>query len=341
MSITERLRERINELVFGDALLPQEFTVGLCDPQTEIAVWLQGLGAPRDITSRYSTACSSPFVLAIAFEKGEEPDERDLKHLYVTFCERGGQKRVLGTIGLKFAGTISPVSFSESRLLFFEPRTSANYCLPALRLGAHYLRQQYRFWRSVNTSDISMSFLERRAAIVTFIRPHPISLVSVADALGGNIFTMNIMGELGHGFFGFALRESRTAAHIVQRAGRLALSTVPLPQSRFVFQLAANHLKHSIDWAALGFATKKSRTFHVPIPDFAARVREMDIKHIRRIGSHSFFVAQIVTDESYAETEIVCAVHGFYQAWRMKGRREELKASVIRHRLNKRGFSTP
>jgi len=304
-------------------------------------VWLDGMGAPRDITQRHSTASSSPFVIAIAFEKGDEPSAKDLKRLFATFCERSGEKRRLGKIGLRLAKTIPPVSLPESRLLFFEPRSSANYCLPAFRLGAHYLRQAYQLRRMVSTPDITMSFLERRAAIVTFIRPHPISLVSVADSYGGNIFTMNIMGNLGHGFFGFALRDTRAAAHIVERAGCLALSTVPLPQSRYVFELAANHLKQSIDWTTLQFATKKSRTLHLPVPDFAARVREMEVKDIRRIGSHNFFVARIVDDETFSQSQIVCAIHGFYQAWRMKGRKEDLAASVLQHRLNKRGPLTP
>ena len=341
MSTVKDLLNAVSKLVFGNSLLPQEFTIGLPDPQTEVSVWLHGRGAPRDITWRHSTASSSPFVIAIAFDKGGEPSEKDLKRLFITFCERSGEKRLLGKIGLKLAAAISPVSLPESRLLFFEPRSSANYCLPAVRLGAHYLRQAYQLRRLVNTPDITMSFLERRAAIVTFIRPHSISLVSVADAYGGNIFTMNIMGDLGHDFFGFGLRESRTAAHTVERAGRLALSTVPLPQSRFVFELAANHLKKSIDWATLQFPTKKSPTFNFPVPEFAARVREMEVQDIRRLGSHDFFVARIVHDETFSRTQIVCAIHGFYQGWRMKGRKEDLAASVLQHRLNKRGTLTP
>lgn len=341
MSTVKHLRKTVTQLIYGNSLLPQEFTIGLSDPQTEVSVWLHGMGAPRDITQRHSTASSSPFLIAIAFEKGDEPSRKDLKRLFAAFCERSGRKRTLGKIGLSLAETIPPVSLPESRLLFFEPRSSANYCLPAFRLGAHYLRQAYQLRRIVNTSDIAMSFLERRAAIVTFIRPHPISLVSVADAYGGNIFTMNIMGDLGQDFFGFGLRESRTAAHIVERAGRLALSTVPLPQSRFVFELAANHLKQSIDWTTLQFATKKSRTFNLPVPEFAARVKEMEVKDVRKIGSHNFFVARIVDDEIFSQTQIVCAIHGFYQAWRMKGRKDDLAASVRQHRLNKRGPLAP
>jgi flavin reductase (DIM6/NTAB) family NADH-FMN oxidoreductase RutF len=333
--IAMNIRRAIKNIVFGDSLLPQEFTVGLADPQTEITVWLHGMGAPRDVTLRQSTACSSPFVICIAFDKGQAPSEEQLRHLSLKFCERVGQERVLGEIGLKLATTISAFSVGESELVFFGARSSANYCLPKIRLWAHYLFHAYSQLRAVNTSGMTMSFLERRAAVVSFIRPHPISLVSAVDADGGNIFTMNIMGDLGGGRFSFGLKDSRTGAQIVERTRRIALSTVPLPQARYVFALAANHFKQSIEFDQLPFETKKSSTFGIPVPVFAARVREMEVEEIHRVGSHTFFVAKIISDEIFADCEIVCAIHGFYQAWRLKGHSVELKASLAADSRNK------
>jgi flavin reductase (DIM6/NTAB) family NADH-FMN oxidoreductase RutF len=243
----------------------------------------------------------------------------------------------LGEIGLEPATAISPISVAGSALFFFRPRSSANYCLPKLRLWAHYLLHEYSQRRKVNTSGMTMTFLEKRAAIVTFIRPHPVSLVSVADKDGANIFTMNIMGDLGNGHFAFALKASRTGAQIVERARRLALSTVPVPHAPFVFQLAANHFKQSIELDQLPFATKMSATLHLPVPVFALRVREMEVEELRRIGSHTFFVARIISDETFARSEAVCAIHGFYQAWRLRGDRDALRASLVEDARNKRG----
>ena len=337
-SIARTIRRGIESVVFGDTLLPQEFTIGLTDPQTEISVWLHGMGAPRDVTSRHSTACSSPFVICIGFDKGQEPSQKQRGRLSLKFCERSGRQRVLGEIGLKPATTAAPISVADSEILFFEARSSANYCLPKMRLCAHYLRHAYSL-RHVNMKGMEMSFLERNAAIVTFIRPHPVSLVSAVDSFGGNIFTMNLMGDLGNGHFGFGLKESRTAAPIVERAGRIALSTVPLPQAQFVFQLAANHFKQSVEWDELPFKTRMSPTFGIPVPVFAARVREMEVEELRRIGSHTFFVARVVADQSLSTSAIVCAIHGFYQAWRLKGRAMELKAAIEKDLFNKQGRS--
>jgi flavin reductase (DIM6/NTAB) family NADH-FMN oxidoreductase RutF len=332
-----KARKLVRDIVLGKTLVPQEFTVGLVHPQTEITVWLHGMGAPIDVTCRHSTACSAPFVICIAFDEGRSPGDQEIRRLSLKYCERSGQKRLLGEIGLKLA---TSSSVTGMKLFFFEARSSGNYCLPRIRLYAHYLLESYSSRRRVNTSGVEMSFLERRAAMVTFIRPHPVFLGSINDEHGGNIFPMNIMGELGNGRVGFGLKDSRMPAHLIERTGRLALSSVPVAQSPLVFQLAANHFKESIEWDRLTFPTKESVTFSIPVPAFALRVREMEVEKIYKIGSHTFFVAKIISDEVFGNGEELCAIHGFYQAWRLKGQNAALRESVVQDWFHKQKQSS-
>jgi flavin reductase (DIM6/NTAB) family NADH-FMN oxidoreductase RutF len=241
----------------------------------------------------------------------------------------------LGEIGLK---PTSIIQVANKKLLLFEARSSANYCLPKIRLGAHYLLHSYLSARKVDTSGMKMSFLERRAAMVMFICPRPVALVSLINDVGGNIFPMNIMGDLGDGYFAFALKDSRRAAHLVERTGRIAVSNLPISQASLAYQLAVNHTKESIVWDQLPFATKMSPTFNIPVPVFAQRVREMEITKVYSIGSHTFFVAQVIRDEFFSKELELCVVHGFYQAWRLKGRSAELRASLAADSSSKRGF---
>jgi flavin reductase (DIM6/NTAB) family NADH-FMN oxidoreductase RutF len=335
MSIVRRGRRAIQNIVFGDTFLPQEFFLGLADPQTEITVWLHGMGSPLDVTRRHSMACASPFTVCIAFDEDQKPSAKDLSCLTLKFCERNGQRRVLGEIGLKLTTISLDVGLA---LILFEARSSTNYCLPKMRLCAHYLFHAYSQSRKVDTSGMKMSFLERRAAMVMFIRPHPVSLVSLADEAGGNIFPMNLMGDLGNGYFAFALKDSRRAAHLVERTGRIALSSVPLSQASLAYQLAVNHTKEYIEWDQLPFATKVSTTFNIPVPVFTQRVREMEVTKVRNIGSHTFFLARIVRDETFSEGLALCVIHGFYQAWRLNGRSAELQASRAEDSFYKRGL---
>jgi len=325
----------IRRLVFGDTLLPQEFTIGLADPHGEIAVWLLGLGTPIDVTRRHSTVCSAPLTLCIALEEGEEQVKRDGQNLRLQFLELGRGERVLGEIRIKLVDVL-PVD--DLQLFLFEVSGSRNYCLPRVLQWGHYLLHSYSERKQGNSSGIAMSFLEKRSAMVTFIRPHPTSLGSVIDDSGGNIFPMNLMGELGHGYFAFALKNSRKAAHCVERANRIALSTVPFSHGHLPYQLAINHTKQSIEWNQLPFATAPSKRFNIPIPDFALRVREMEIMKIRKIGSHTLFVARVVSDERFTEGLELCVVHGFYQHWRLKEQRAALEASIAQDSLNKRAL---
>jgi flavin reductase (DIM6/NTAB) family NADH-FMN oxidoreductase RutF len=335
MSIAMRCRKLVQQIIFGDTLLPQEFFLGLADPQTEIAVWLHGMGTPIDVTRRHSMACAAPFTVCIAFDQGGAPSEKDSQNLSLKFCERGGRERVLGQISLKLSARISTAGM---QLFLFEAQSSTNYCLPIARLWAHYLLQAQKHGQKADTSGMKMSFLERRAAMVMFIRPHPVSLVSLTDNLAGNIFPMNIMGDLGSGYCAFALKDSRRAAHLVERVRRIAVSTLPLPKASLAYQLAVNHTKESIAWDQLPFATRLSAMFNIPVPVFAQRVREMEIEDVRPIGSHTFFVAKVISDENASTEPGLSVIHGFYQAWRLKGRSAELATSLAQDAFHKKGF---
>jgi flavin reductase (DIM6/NTAB) family NADH-FMN oxidoreductase RutF len=282
-------------------------------------------------------ACTDPFTVCIAFEEGQAPREKEHHRLSLKFCERGGQQRVLGEINLKpKSATAIPASGTE--LILFEAGSSKNYCLPKIHILAHYLRHRYLLWRKVDIAGIKMTFLERRAVMVMFIRPHPVVLLSLSGEAGGNIFPMNIMGDLDNGYFAFALKDSKLAAHLVEHAGRVALSSVPLSETSLAYQLGANHRKQAIDWEKLPFATKKSATFQIPVPMFSQRVREMEIETVCKLGSHTLFVARVIHDEGFAGSVGLCIVHGFYQAWRLKGSRAELEASLAEDLLNKTGI---
>ena len=336
MSIIGQCRKIIKQLMFGDTLLPQAFTIGLTEPRGEITVWLHGMGSPIDVTRRHSMACADPFTVCIALDDKEKLTETELGRLSLKFCERDGQRRVLGKISLNGKQTTDKLP-GGAQLILFEARSSANYCLPKARIWAHYLLHRYSLWRKVDSAGIKMSFLERRAVMVMFIRPHPVVLVSLDSEAGGNIFPMNIMGDLGQNYFAFALKNSRLAARLVERAGRVALSDVPLSQTSMAYRLGVNHGKAAVDWNELPFATKASATFKIRVPIFANRVRDMEIEKIHNLGSHTFFIARIIHDERFAESVGLCIVHGFYQSWRLKGHREELAASLADDLYNKRG----
>lgn len=340
MSILRPIRRVIRKLVLGDTDLPQEFTIGLTEPQALTTVWLHGLGTPLDVTQHYTTACCAPFLIGIALDSLhtaklsaiQSKTGNKYPHISLQFREQLGEKRLLGQMDL---APVESVPFDDSTLLLCHVRGASNYCLPLLRRWTHYLRHGWAEWRRVDTLGFRMTFLELRAAMVTFIRPHPLALVSVSGPEGGNIFPMNLMGELGPGYFAFALKDSRLAAHQVARAGYLAISNVPMPLCSTAIAMAINHTRSSIDWSQLPFEVRNSAIFNLPVPVLAPKVRELEIETIFKLGSHNLFLARIVSEERISDSLQVNIIHGFYQFWRCRGDRAKLRTSLAAHQLNK------
>jgi flavin reductase (DIM6/NTAB) family NADH-FMN oxidoreductase RutF len=336
MSIIRQFGQSLKRIVYGDTSIPQEFTIGLRQPQEEIEVSLQGFGAPLDVTERHTMACCAPFIIGVSLDGTGNTARREGSDISLRFRERGGDKRVLGVIRLAQKAV---VSLDRSELVLFDVLGSTNYCLARLRLWAHYLPAAYSNWRNFKTFDVRMRSREIRASQVAFIRPHPLMLGSVNGEAGGNIFPMNLLGDLGNDYFGFALKDSRRAAHLVERVGEIALSNVPLSLCSVAFRLAINHTKDSIDWNQLSFPLTLSRNLLIPVPASAPRVREMKVDQVHKIGSHTLFIARIISDNWHRNQPQVHIVHGFYQHWRLRGDKARLKSSLVEDSLNKHGLA--
>jgi flavin reductase (DIM6/NTAB) family NADH-FMN oxidoreductase RutF len=336
MSIIRKCSRVLKKIVYGDTSIPQEFTIGMKQPQGEIAVFLEGFGDPLDVTERHTMACCAPFIIGVNIDGSRAATAWKTNDISLRFFERAGRNRLLGVIRLAKKAVIS---LERSDFVLFNVLGSTNYCLARFHLWAHYVPDAFSNWRKLKTFDVKMTSREIRASQVAFIRPHPLMLGSVNGEGDGNIFPMNLMGDLGNDYFAFALKDSRRPAHLVERAGCIALSNVPLSLCSVAFKLAINHTKESIDWNQLPFPLVLSRSLLIPVPASAPRVREMKVDQVHKVGSHTLFIARIVSDEWYSDEPQVHIVHGFYQHWRFRGDKAKLKSSVTEDSFNKHGLA--
>jgi flavin reductase (DIM6/NTAB) family NADH-FMN oxidoreductase RutF len=306
--LSSRVRTALKPLLLGRHNFPQQVTVGLREPQSDVSVWLHGVGNAYDVTHTHLMACGAPFTLGIGGD-AVQTELAGKNRLSLKFRECNGEQRLLGEIGLKFASTFN---IGTQRLSLFQVSSYKNYCLPKHQLWARYLQYTRQTGRPQDR-DVPITSREARAMIVFYLCPRPVVLVSVGDGSSGNMFPMNLMGPIGNGYFAFALNSGRAATAVVERAGTVALSSVPLECAPRAFELGHNHRKSCIDWSALPFGTTKSKALGVPVPEFALRVRELQVDVSRRIGSHTLFVAHTIQDERKADGLEFFVTHGIYQ----------------------------
>lgn len=307
----------LKRLLLGPVSLPQKVDLGLPDPQSEVKVWLDGLGTRIDVTHRHLMSCGAPLTICIALD-GDQVDREALRRgLALWFHEHGGRQQLLGEIGLRF---VSSFQAGTRHLYLFHVTRYRNHCLPFLRMWAHYL-QYARAQRRNRDNDVPITTRETRAMIVFYLCPRPVALVTVEDSQARNMFPMNLMGPVGDGCFAFALNSHRAAAPLVERARRVVLSSVPVNQSALISRLGANHRTFSIEWDRLPFATVRPKTIDVPVAEFALKVREMHVEAVHPLGSHTLFVAKTIAEENLAEGPQLFNAHGMYQAWRSRQER--------------------
>jgi flavin reductase (DIM6/NTAB) family NADH-FMN oxidoreductase RutF len=310
-------RKTLRRILLGNTDLPQQCSVAMSDPQSEVEVWLHGLGPPLNVTDRHVIACAAPSTLAVGLD-GERRIEPGMR-VRLRFNERGGNRTLLGQLVLQGSAVVQT---GGGDFHLFEVRSCENYCQPRLRLLGYYLFQAWLRARNNKKADVEMTPRAANAMTVLFSCPRPVVLVSVAWGDGGNIFPMNLMGPLGNGYFGFALNSRRRAAPQVERAGRVALSSIPFDQAALARQLGKNHRQEAVNWGNLPFPVTRSAALGIPVPAFASRVREMEVEAVNKLGSHTLFVARIIRDERWSDSPQFFMIHGLYQSWRRSMGRE-------------------
>lgn len=313
-------REIIKRLVLGPSAFPHQCAVGLSAPQTEISVWLHGIGPPRDVTATNVIAGTQPLVIGIGADWREnQPVAADHRPVLV-FQEQNANQRILGEISLKWMDTLS---VGTAQLHLFRASHSANYCLPRPRQWARHLYHGYQKWRSGTRSTASGTRVSQREldCLFTFyICPRPVVLVSVVDRGVGNIFPMDLIGSFANGYFSLALHATSSPASLMETSRRIALSDIPVEHTQLAYELGKNHNRSCVDWSQIAFATIPSPSFRLPVPRFSERVREMQIETVRDMGSHKLFLASTLAEQRRSNGLQLHFIHGFYQSWREQAR---------------------
>ena len=316
--MVKRVRKVLKGLVFGSASFPQQCSIGLHDPQSEISVWLHGLGQPRDVTQNNVIASARPFTIGIGLERTLNSAEASGMPLSLQFRERDGEQRLLGVIRLRL-NEVTTVGLDQ--VGFFEILSCTNYCVPRARLWARYA-DRIPAVAFPNTPRLECADGGTRS-------PQRVRFLHLpTSGRSGQCCRWKLHKHLSHGsnrarrnaaFFPSAAQHQHGGA-LDGASRRIALSSVPIEQTSVAYQLGRNHNKKSVEADEIPFATTKSAAFALPVPCFALRVREMQIESVRTVGSHTLFLARTVEDCQLAEGLQLFFVHGFYQAWRCRQR---------------------
>jgi hypothetical protein len=84
------------------------------------------------------------------------------------------------------------------------------------------------------------------------------------------------------------------------------------------YRLGAHHKNPGIDPSNLPFGLLQSELFHLPAPEIALRVREIEILDHQTVGSHTLFVGTFRSDRTLATGPRLCHTSGVHQMLRAR-----------------------
>jgi flavin reductase (DIM6/NTAB) family NADH-FMN oxidoreductase RutF len=308
------MRALARRLLFAAGGVPRYVTVGQPNPQHAVRVTLEGWGPPRDVTRNHVVASLQPLSFVAALDAGGRGHERATS-LVLRFTAAGQSGESLGRICLEHDGAIT----ADGALQLFRATTSTNDCLrgaPAVlfRLWRAWVERNHRprptYW--ISARDL-------RTLQVVYACPRPVVLVSVEYGLASSLFPMDLAGPTDGPWFVVALRNSSTSVALMKESARFTVADVPLELAA-AQRLGAPRKELSVDWAALPFETTPSSGHRLRVPRAALRVRDVEVRQVHVVGSHTVFITRVVHEERRSAGLQMAGVSGsYYRYLRRRG----------------------
>lgn len=292
--------------------VPRYVTVGERDPQRRVRVTVHELGPPTDVTYRHVIAAMRPLTIALVPGPGAGAPAGRAR---LVFSPWDHPDTTLGHVSLRHDGTITGAGLG---LQLFRVEGHGMACMPwwaelVFALSHAWTERRHR-------STFRMSRRDRMAFAALYICPRPVVLVSVAHEAADNLFPMDLIGPAGGSHVLLALRSTSPSIPLMTSSRRIALADVPLEDAANATRLGDRHRETRIDWDRLPFETDRSPVHGLRVPRGALRIRDLEVRDTREVGSHTLFVTEVVGEERRRDGLQMFTVSGqYYRHLRLRG----------------------
>lgn len=290
--MTRTLRQRLERWT---GRVSRYVAVGDRDPQQQIRVAFHGWGGPPiDVTRNHVVVGLQPLTIALVLPGSAQPETAHRNRLRLTFSPRSDPDTVLGEVGLSHEGTLRAegATFQLYRQSHYVDR-----CMPRLAATVFSLDQGWSEWKRRRRPGFHMAPSDLAAFLVLYICPRPVVLVTVQHGEASNLFPMDLIGPTDSPYFLMALRSTNPSIRLIVESRRLALADVPLGFAGVAYRLGEHHRKERIDWSSLPFETDPSPAHGLPVLRAALRLRDVVVRDVHVVNSHTLFVTEVVHEE--------------------------------------------
>ena len=286
---------------------PQWSPIAMAPSARVVTAILRWNGQEADVTADHTVASLKPLTIATSLDAGA--------HAVLAYHDDATGK-TLGILHLARAGSISIQGLS---IALYGVEKGEHRCLRWPRRPWNAWLQNRSMLKNRASNHLNMTPAAAQQLMIAYLCPRPVILVSVDTPSHRNIFPMDLIGSLERsGFFTLALRSTNVSLPAIREVRRVALSGMPAAMKAVVYKLSGHHKQPPRDWNVLPFPLRTSPEFKIPAVADALQIRELTVLHSQEIGSHTFLVGRVASDENLAEGEQLHHTAGFYQLYRRR-----------------------
>ena len=297
--------------------LPQWSAIALRPPQELVQVKLRTARGEFDLSRNNVIAALRPLTVAIGMDAPLRLALQDAAPYELRFVDaRDG-----GSLGFLALERQQDWAADGIELALFAVTAGTHRCLGGIARPWNRWLQNRVARAGAKPGNFALSPAATQQIMIFYICPRPVVLVSVDSGSHSNLFPMDLIGPVGpaaSGHFTLALRSTSVSVEPMKLARRVALSEVPASQHKTAYGLGAHHKNAQLDWDSLPFRLERSAQFSLPVPEWALRVRELEILDVRSVGSHTLFVTHARSDRAIRDGPQLFHTSGIHESFRRR-----------------------
>lgn len=152
---------------------------------------------------------------------------------------------------------------------------------------------------------------------IAYSIPRTVSIITVSDRDGINMFPTDLHGAVGEEFYIGSLRIGGMANHQVEQLKRIVISEVDAKCYREAYLLGQNHMRGLQGSTKFSLHQQVSDQFRYPLPKDVIRYRELIWRDSVDIGIHRINIYNVVSARMViASMTTLAHVHHYYVQWR-------------------------
>jgi flavin reductase (DIM6/NTAB) family NADH-FMN oxidoreductase RutF len=293
--------------------LPEWPPIALRAPQNAVQIRLSTSHGEFDVTRCAVIASLRPLTVGIGLDEQLRSAIEPRSQPQLNFVDLDSRR----TVGMLQVEHIRTWKTSGVEIGLFEVRRGTHRCVRwPYRPWNRWLQNRRTARRMKDPTNFAMPPDAVQQQMIFYICPRPVVLVSVDDGSHSNLFPMDLIGPVSADRFTLALRSTSPSIPTMKSARRVSVSDVPARDYATAYKLGVHHKNVKVEWDRLPFEVRRSREFSLPYPSIALRVRELQILDFDTIGSHTFFVTRVASEDSAEEAAQFFHTSGIYQHFR-------------------------